>query len=110
VPWGGHINVTASTLLSDPGSTIVPFIAHVTVRPGTNDIFVSDSPFGTAGIFEINRANGATHTVIQTALDFTAGIGFDTLGNVIYQAGAFDLSGGAQTAGVYKAALSGTGA
>jgi hypothetical protein len=108
-PSGGHINVSASTLLSDPTGAVVPFISQVAVRPSTGDIYVSDAPFGTATILQIDRTTGQAHGVLQANQDFTAGIGFDSLGHMIYQSGAFNFSGGPPTANVSQALLSGSG-
>ena len=75
------INVTPSTIFSDPTFTVVPFISQVAVRPN-GDIFVSDAAGGPdikgpgAAIFEINRSTGAANQVINTGQDFTAGMGF----------------------------------
>jgi hypothetical protein len=110
----GHVNVTPSTILSDPGFSIVPFISQVAVRPN-GDIFVSDAAGGPgisgpgAAIYQVDRATGAAHQIINTGQDYTAGMGFDSQGHLIYQAGAFNFSGGPPTANVYQVVLSGTG-
>ena len=117
----GQINVTPTTLLSDPDFSTVPYISQVAVRPN-GDIFVGDSAGSVANggagaaIFEINRTTGAATPVVQTSQfvpggqDFIGGIGFDSLGHVIYQSGAFNFSGGPPTADVSRALLTGSGA
>ncbi|HVU87366.1 MAG TPA: PEP-CTERM sorting domain-containing protein [Pirellulales bacterium] len=110
----GHVNVTPSTILSDPGFSVVPFISQVAVRPN-GDIFVSDAAGGPgiqgpgASIYEINRSTGAANPVINTGQDYTAGMGFDSQGHLIYQTGAFNFSGGPPTSSIFQVTLSGTG-
>ena len=105
----GHVTVSALTIFSDPTNTSVPYIAQVAVRPSTGDIFVSDAPFGGADLFQIDRSTGQVHAVAQVDHDFTAGIGFDSQGHVVFQAGQFDFSGSPPTAELAEAALSGSG-
>ena len=107
---GGQIQVNATTVFSGD-----PFISQVAVRASTGDIFYSDSPggvyYGTnapAGIYEVDRSTSASTLVASAATDFISGIGFDSSGHIIYQAGDF-ASNGTPTANVYQAQISGSG-
>ena len=108
---GGNIISAPQTIFSDPSYSVVPFISSIAVRPN-GDIFVSNAAGGgAAGIYEIARpapgsVTTSATTVVSAGQDFTAGLGFDSHGNLIYQAGAFNFP---STASVYQVGLTGTG-
>ncbi|HET6429424.1 MAG TPA: SMP-30/gluconolactonase/LRE family protein [Phycisphaerae bacterium] len=68
-------------------------IENVAVRP-TGELFVSEATgLGSSNIYRIDPIAGGIVETVVTGLDFGAGLGFDSAGNLIYQQATYSFIG-----------------